>query len=85
MKNVDNGTFVSLLQRLRKPSNLNSMDTEKRVVPPTLFVLLIWFAKPETSHALQSNKNKTYWGRCNRLSMSIDRYEWLWCPKVALY
>ena len=34
--------------------------------------LLIWVAKLETSHVLQSNKNKIYRGRSDRLSVSID-------------
>ena len=33
--------------------------------------LLIWVAKLETSHVLQSNKNKSYRGRSDRLSVSI--------------
>ena len=33
--------------------------------------LLIWVAKLETSHVLQSNKNKTYRGHCAHLSVSI--------------
>ena len=33
--------------------------------------LLIWVAKLETSHVLQGNKNKTYRGRYDRLSVSI--------------
>ena len=33
--------------------------------------LLIWVAKLGTSHVLQSNKNKTYRGRWDRLSVSI--------------
>ena len=34
--------------------------------------LLIWVAKLETSHVLQSNKNKSYRGRSDRLSVSIQ-------------
>jgi len=34
------------------------MDTAKRVVPPYAVCLLIWVAKLETSHVLQSNKTK---------------------------
>ena len=34
--------------------------------------LLIWVAKLETSHVLQSNKDKSYRGRSDRLSVSID-------------
>ena len=36
---------------------------------PYTICLLIWVAKLETSHVLQSNKNKTYRGR---LSVSIE-------------
>ena len=34
--------------------------------------VLIWVAKLETSHVLQGNKNKTYRGRWDRLSVSIN-------------
>ena len=47
------------------------MDTAKHVAPPIPFVYWFWVAKVETSHAvLQSNKNKTYRGRWDRLSVS---------------
>ena len=38
---------------------------------PYTICLLTWVAKLETSHVLQSNKNKTYRGRGDRLSVSI--------------
>ena len=38
---------------------------------PYNICLLIWVAKLETSHVLQSNKNKSYRGRSDRLSVSI--------------
>ena len=38
---------------------------------PYTVCLLIWVAKPETSHVLQGNKNKTYRGHCDRLSVHI--------------
>ena len=38
---------------------------------PNTICLLIWVAKLETSHVLQSNKNKTYRGRSDRVSVSI--------------
>ena len=47
------------------------MDTDNRVAPSIAFFLLIWVAKLETSQLLQSNKNKTYRGRFDHLSVSI--------------
>ena len=38
---------------------------------PYNICLLIWVAKLETSHVLQSNKNKSYRGHSDRLSVSI--------------
>ena len=38
---------------------------------PYNICLLTWVANLETSHVLQGNKNKTYRGRCDRLSVSI--------------
>ena len=50
----------------------DGMDTDKRVAPPRYTIcLLIWVAKFQTSHVLQSNKNNNYWGCCDRLSDSI--------------
>ena len=55
-----------------KHQNVNCMDTDKRVAPPRYTIcLLIWVAKFQTSHVLQSNKNNNYWGCCDRLSDSI--------------
>ena len=34
--------------------------------------LLIWVAKLEMSHVLQSNKNKSYRGRSDRFSVSNE-------------
>ena len=39
---------------------------------PYNICVLIWVAKLETSHVLQGNKNKTYRGCCDRLSVSIE-------------
>ena len=58
------------------------MDTAKRVVgAPYTVCLLSWVAKLETSHVLQSNKNKTYRGRWERLSVSIPN--WINVENVA--
>ena len=47
--------------------------------------LLIWVAKIETSHVLQSNKNKTYRGHCDRLSVSIVKiYRYLFVINMGL-
>ena len=47
------------------------IETDKRVATPYYIYLLIWVAKLERSHVLQSNKNKSYRGRSDRLSVSI--------------
>ena len=45
---------------------------------PYNICLLIWVAKLETSHVLQSNKNKSYRGRSDRLSVSIILCKGCW-------
>ena len=45
------------------------MDTAKRA--PYTVCLLIWVAKLETSHVLQSNKNITYRGCFERFLLSM--------------
>ena len=47
---------------------LIKMDTDKRMY----HLFLIRVAKLKTSHVLQNNKNKTYRGHCDRLSVSIS-------------
>ena len=48
---------------------------------PYTVCLLIWVAKLEMSRVLQSNKNKTWRGRCYHLSVSMEvlfrgAFEW---------
>ena len=50
-----------------------NMETDKRVATLTYTVgLLIWVAKQLTSHMFQSNKNKSYRGCSDCLSVSIQ-------------
>ena len=47
------------------------IETDKMCGAPYNICVLIWVAKLETSIVLQGNKNKTYRGRWDRLSVSI--------------
>ena len=65
-----NSNFLSV--KAFQPFNV-AMDTDNRVRgSPYTICLLVLLAKLATSHVLQGNKNKTYRGRCKRLSVSIE-------------